>query len=256
LSGIVYLVGAGPGDPGLLTLRGAEVLRTADVVVYDRLAPHALLDLAPSRAEKIDAGKAPGGAKVDQATINRLIVDRARRGRIVVRLKGGDPFVFGRGGEEALACSRAGIPFDVVPGVSSAIAAPAYLGIPVTHRGLSSSFAVVTGTLASGDVADLERAATSVETLIVLMAAGKLEEISQRIVEAGRDPSEPAALIQWATTSRQRSVVSTLEDLPRVATEAGLGPPATLVVGSVVSLAEDLSWFGSARDQREDELPA
>jgi uroporphyrin-III C-methyltransferase len=256
LSGIVYLVGAGPGDPGLLTLRGAEVLRRADVVVYDRLAPEALLDLAPARAEKIDAGKVPGGSKVDQPTINRLIVDRARRGRTVVRLKGGDPFVFGRGGEEALACSRAGIPFEIVPGVSSAIAAPAYLGIPVTHRGLSSSFAVVTGTLASGDVADLERAATSVETLIVLMAAGKLREVCERLVEAGRDPSEPAALVQWATTSRQRSVVSTLDDLPRAVIEAGLGAPATLVVGPVVSLAEDLSWFGSARDQREDELPA
>jgi uroporphyrin-III C-methyltransferase len=256
VSGFVYLVGAGPGDPGLLTLRGAEVLRRADVIVYDRLAPSALLDLAPARAERIDAGKRPGSATLGQDSINRLLVDRARRGRTVVRLKGGDPFVFGRGGEEALACSKAGIPFEVVPGVSSAIAAPAYLGIPVTHRGLSSSFAVVTGTLASGAVADLERAATSVETLVVLMAAGKLREICERLVEAGRDPSEPAALVQWATTSRQRSAVSTLEDLPRAASEAGLGAPATLVVGPVVSLAGDLSWFGAETEAGEDELPA
>lgn len=253
MSGTVYLVGAGPGDPGLLTLRGAEVLRRADVVVYDRLAPEALLDLAPARAERIDVGKVPGGKRVDQATINRLLVDRARRGRTVVRLKGGDPFVFGRGAEEALACSRAGIRFEVVPGVSSAVAAPAYLGIPVTHRGLSSSFAVVTGTGASGAPPDLERAAR-VETLVVLMAAGRLQEIRDLLVEAGRSAAEPAALVEWATISKQRGVVSTLEDLPRAAADAGLGPPATLVVGPVVSLAEELSWFAPVTS--EEELPA
>ncbi|MGH2692121.1 MAG: uroporphyrinogen-III C-methyltransferase [Actinomycetota bacterium] len=254
MSGVVYLVGAGPGDPGLLTLRGAEILRRAEVIVYDRLAPAALLDLAPMRAERIDAGKVPGGPRIDQRSVNELLVDHARRGRTVVRLKGGDPFVFGRGGEEALACSKAGIPFEVVPGVSAAVAAPAYLGIPVTHRGISSSFAVVTGTAASGGIPDLERSATSVDTLIVLMAAGRLAEIAGRLVEAGRSAKEPTALVEWATTSRQRSVVSTLEDLPASAAAAGLGPPATLVVGPVVALAGQLSWF--AQLPREDELPA
>jgi uroporphyrin-III C-methyltransferase len=252
--GIVYLVGAGPGDPGLLTLRGAEVLRRADVVVYDRLAPEALLDLAPARAERVDVGKLPGEARMDQAAINRLLVDRARRGMRVVRLKGGDPFVFGRGGEEALACARAGIEFEVVPGVSSAVAAPAYLGIPVTHRGLSSGFAVVTGTGASGALPELERAA-AVETLVVLMAAGKLPEVCGRLVKAGRSPDEPAALVEWATTSRQRGLVSTLSELPAAAARARLGPPATLVVGPVVALAHELAWFDRIPDA-EDELPA
>src|SRR5206468_3868467 len=173
VSGIVYLVGGGPGDPRLLTLRGAEVLRTADVVVYDRLAPAALLDLAPARAELVDAGKAPGRASMSQAAINELMVSRARTGKTVVRLKGGDPFVFGRGGEEAAACTEAGVALEVVPGVSAAIAAPAYAGIPVTHRGLGASFAVVTATLSGGGAADLRRVATAVDTLVVLMAGSR-----------------------------------------------------------------------------------
>jgi uroporphyrin-III C-methyltransferase len=256
MSGVVYLVGAGPGDPGLLTLRGAEVLRSADVVVYDRLAPEALLDLAPRRAERIDVGKIPGGSRVDQSTINELVVARARRGLAVVRLKGGDPFVFGRGGEEALACSRAGVPFEIVPGVSSAVAGPAYLGVPVTHRGLSSSFTVVTGTTASGEPSQLESAARSAGTLVVLMAAGRLAEICARLIAAGRSENEPAGLVQWATTSRQRSVVSTLGDLAREADREGLGSPATLVVGSVVGLAGELSWFETAVSSRDDEASA
>jgi uroporphyrin-III C-methyltransferase len=192
---------------------------------------------------------------MDQTAINRLLMDRARRGLEVVRLKGGDPFVFGRGGEEALACARAGIEFEIVPGVSSAVAAPAYLGIPVTHRGLSSSFAVLTGTGASGAPPDLERAA-SVETLVVLMAAGRLPEVCERLVEAGRAPEEPAALVEWATTSRQRSVVSTLGELPDAAARERLGPPATLVVGPVVGLAHELAWFEQIPDAGADELPA
>ena len=255
MSGTVYLVGAGPGDPGLLTLRGAELLRKADVVVYDRLASEALVDLAPARAERIDAGKVSGGTRVDQRSINRLLVDRARRGRTVVRLKGGDPFVFGRGGEEALECARAGVPFEVVPGVSSAIAAPAYLGVPLTHRGVASSFAVVTGTGAGGAWTDLGRAA-SADTLVVLMAAGRLDEVCRQLIDAGRSPREPAALVEWATTSRQRSVVSTLTDLPQRASGAGLGPPAALVAGPVVALTEELSWFLPAHDAGEDQLPA
>jgi len=244
VTGTVYLVGAGPGDPRLLTLRGAEVLRQADVVVFDRLAPPALLDLAPGRAERIDAGKSPGRHTLPQEEINRLIVARARVGKTVVRLKGGDPFVFGRGGEEALACADAGVPFEVVPGVSSAFAAPAYAGIPVTHRGVASSVAVVTANLADGATPELARMAGAADTLVVLMAAGKLAELCRSLIEAGRPGNEEAAVIEWASTSRQRSVTSTLEDLPALAETAGIGAPATLVVGRVVGLARDLDWYG------------
>jgi len=243
MSGTVYLVGAGPGDPRLLTLRGAEVLRQADVVVYDRLAPTALLDLAPVRAERIDAGKASGRCPVGQEDINHLLVDRARAGKIVVRLKGGDPFVFGRGGEEASALAEAGIPFEVVPGVTSVVAAPAYAGIPLTHRGLGTSFAVVTASLAGGASNDLRRMATAVDTLVVLMAAGRLADVCRSLVHAGRSPQEPAAVVSWATTSSQQSVISTLADLPDAAAAANIGPPATLVVGPVVTLAHQIGWF-------------
>ncbi|MEX0833425.1 MAG: uroporphyrinogen-III C-methyltransferase [Actinomycetota bacterium] len=243
MSGIVYLVGAGPGDPRLLTLRGAELLREADVVVYDRLAPEALLDLAPRRAERIYAGKAPGEAELDQEAINGLIVGRALAGKTVVRLKGGDPFVFGRGGEEALACARAGVPFEVVPGVTSAVAAPAYAGIPLTHRGLAASVAVVTASRAPGFAEEVARVAGAVDTLVVLMAAGRLAKTCHLLIGAGRPKDEPAALVQWATTSDQRSVVSTLAELPKAAAAADIGPPATLVVGEVVALADELSWF-------------
>src|SRR5437016_7152134 len=192
MTGFVYLVGAGPGDPGLLTLRGAEVLQRADVVIHDRLIPRALLDLAPRRADRIDAGKSPGGVGMRQSDINRHIVTHALRGNTVVRLKGGDPFVFGRGGEEALACAQAGVPFEVVPGVSAAVAAPAVAGIPVTHRGVASSFAVVTATLADGERNDLRAAATAVDTLVVLMAAGRLDSICADLVAGGLDGSTPA----------------------------------------------------------------
>jgi uroporphyrin-III C-methyltransferase/precorrin-2 dehydrogenase/sirohydrochlorin ferrochelatase len=235
--GIVYLVGAGPGDPKLITVRGAEVLGLADVVVYDRLASPALLELAPSTAERIYAGKEPGRPAMRQPEIDSLLVARARRGDTVVRLKGGDPFVFGRGGEEALACVEAGVAFEVVPGITSAIAAPALAGIPVTHRGLAQSFAVVTGSTAHGDEVDLARVATSTDTLIVLMAAGKLAETCAELIVAGRPTTEPAAIVQWAGTPEQRAIVGTLDDLPTLAAAARIGPPATLVVGAVVTLA-------------------
>jgi uroporphyrin-III C-methyltransferase len=237
----VHLVGAGPGDPRLLTLRGAEVLQEADVVVFDRLAPASLLDLAPARAERIDAGKTPGGASMPQERINDLLCDRACAGKRVVRLKGGDPFVFGRGGEEALACARAGIPFEVVPGVTSAVAAPALAGIPLTHRGLGSSVAVVTANLAGGARQDLRRVATSTDTLVVLMAAGSLGEVCAELIDAGRPAAEPAAVVQWASTPRQRSVGGTLGSLPELVADARIGAPATLVVGRVAGLAETLA---------------
>ncbi len=238
--GIVYLVGAGPGDPKLITVRGAEALGLADAVVYDRLAAPALLELAPGSAERVYAGKEPGRAAMRQDEISALLVERARRGETVVRLKGGDPFVFGRGGEEALACARGGVAFEVVPGVSSALAAPAAAGIPVTHRELARSFAVVTASAAHGDGVDLSEVATATDTLVLLMAAGALEETCRTLIEGGRSPQEPAAIIQWATTADQRQVVGTLDELPALARAAAIGPPATLVVGGVVSLAREI----------------
>jgi uroporphyrin-III C-methyltransferase len=239
--GVVYLVGAGPGDPELLTLRGARALARADVVVYDRLAPPELLELAPDGAELIDAGKAPRRRGLGQEAINRLLVERAAGGATVVRLKGGDPFVFGRGGEEALACVRAGIPFEVVPGVSSALAAPAAAGVPLTHREVAASFAVVTASLAGGAQPDLDRLAGAADTLVVLMAAERLEAVCHALVAAGRPAGQPAVVVQWAGTERQRSVRATLEDLPALAAAAGIGPPATLVAGEVAALADLLA---------------
>ena len=241
MTGTVSLVGAGPGDPGLITVRGAEVLRAADIVVYDRLVSPELLDLAPADAERIYAGKEPGRSALSQEAINSRLVEQALEGRSVVRLKGGDPFVFGRGGEEALACAKAGVPFEVVPGVTSAVAAPALAGIPVTHRGLAQSFAVATASTAHGDGVDLARVATAVDTLVVLMAAGRLAETCRRLIDAGRPADEPAAIVQWAATTEQRTVVGSLSDLPVLAVAASIGPPATLVVGAVAVLAHELT---------------
>jgi uroporphyrin-III C-methyltransferase len=212
-AGTVYLIGAGPGDPGLLTLKGAEVLRRAHVVIYDRLAPAELLDLAPSGAERVYAGKAPGNNTLDQEGINAIVVDRARSGLTVARLKGGDPFVFGRGGEEAEALATAGIPFEVVPGLTSAIGAAAYAGIPVTHRDVSASVAIVTASRRTDSLEQIARIGAAVDTIVVLMAAGRLDEVCRTLIEHGRPPGEPAALVEWATTPRQRSLVSTLEAL-------------------------------------------
>ncbi|MFL5767196.1 MAG: uroporphyrinogen-III C-methyltransferase [Actinomycetota bacterium] len=242
MTGIVYLVGAGPGDPRLMTLRGAEVLRQSDVVVYDRLAAPALLDLAPGRAERIYAGKEPGKPTLEQEEINALLVSHARGGSVVVRLKGGDPFVFGRGGEEALACSEAGVPFEVVPGVSSATAVPAYAGIPLTHRGVASSFAVVTASTTPGREVDLQRVSAAVDTLVVLMAAGKLKEVCAALIAGGRSPDEPAAVIERGTTTDQRVVVSTLASLPARAVDERVESPSTVIVGGVVDLSDSLAW--------------
>ncbi len=237
--GTVSLVGAGPGDPKLITVRGAEVLGRADVVVYDRLASPALLDLAPPTADRIYVGKEPGRSAMPQDQIDALLVERALDGQAVVRLKGGDPFVFGRGGEELLACIEAGVACEVVPGITSAVAAPALAGIPVTHRGVAQSFAVVTGSTAHGDEVDLARVATSTDTLVVLMAAGKLAETCAELIAAGRPSTEPAAIVQWAATPEQRTIAGTLDDLPTMAAAARIGPPATLVVGDVVTLMPD-----------------
>ena len=238
----VYLVGAGPGDPGLLTRRGAELLARAEVVVYDRLAHPSLLDLAPASATRIDVGKAPGRVAMDQDGINATLVEHGAAGRVVVRLKGGDPFVFGRGGEEAEVLMSAGIRFEVVPGITSAIAAPAYAGIPVTHRGLSTHFTVVTGheDPAKGttdtDWAALARAGG---TLVILMGAGRLDAIVDLLIEHGRSPDTPVAAVRWGTRAEQATTRATLSTI----TALGVASPSAIVVGAVAGL--DLAWFES-----------
>jgi uroporphyrin-III C-methyltransferase len=245
-SGRVVLVGAGPGDAELITVRGLRWLRGADVVVYDRLIDPALLAEAPGPAMKIFAGKSAARHCVPQAAIHGLMIHHALAGRVVVRLKGGDPFVFGRGGEEALACRMAGVECDVVPGVSSSIAAPAAAGIPVTHRGLASSFAVVTGhedpTKPRSRV-NWERLGTAVDTLIVLMGVAALPVITARLVNGGRDPLTPAAVVRWGTTEAQESVAGTLADIAERA--AHLAPPAVIVVGDVVNLKDLMPASGT-----------
>src|SRR3954451_10561179 len=236
----VYLVGAGPGDPGLLTRRGAELLQRADVVVYDRLASPALLDLALVGAERVDVGKAPGRAAMGQEQINEVLVARGALGLEVVRLKGGDPFVFGRGGEEAEACIAAGVPFEVVPGVTSAIAAAAYAGIPVTHRGLSTSFTVVTGhedPTKGGSDTDWDALARAGGTLVVLMGAGPVGLISEALIAGGRAPSTPFAAVRWGTRPNQRTLRGTLGELA----ELGVESPSAIIVGAVAGL--ELAWF-------------
>ena len=236
----VYLVGAGPGDPGLLTRRGEELLRAADVVVYDRLAPGALLELAPPGAELIDVGKAPGNAAMTQSEINALLVARGTAGREVVRLKGGDPFVFGRGGEEAEACIAAGVAFEVVPGITSAIAAAAYAGIPVTHRRVSTSFTVVTGhedPTKGGSDTDWDALARAGGTLVILMGAGRVAEIAKALIAGGRAESTPVAAVRFGTRPEQRTVRATLGTIA----EAGVESPSAIVVGDVAAL--DFSWF-------------
>lgn len=244
--GMVFLIGAGPGDPGLLTLRGAEALSDADVVVYDYLANPALLAHARPDAERIYVGKKAGCHTLSQDEINALLVERAQMGQRVARLKGGDPFVFGRGGEEALALVRAGLPFEVVPGVTSAVAAPAYAGIPVTHRGLSSSFAVVTGhenPSKETSALDWERLATGVDTLVLLMGVGNLPRIVDRLLAHGRPPETPVAVVRWGTRPEQQTVTGTLTDIVDRVRSSGLKPPAVTVIGKVAALRETLHWF-------------
>jgi len=238
--GVVYLVGAGPGDPGLITAKGLEILRSADVVVYDRLVAPALVAEAPPGAERVFVGKRPHGGSADlaQDEINALLVERARRGLTVVRLKGGDPFVFGRGAEECEALRAAGVPFRVVPGVTSAIAVPAAARIPVTHRRLASAFAVVTGHECDG-VSNLDwQSLARVPTLVVLMGLSILPEIIARLLEHGADPDTPAAAIASGTLPAQRVVVATLATLAERVAEEGLEAPVTVVIGEVVQVRE------------------
>lgn len=238
---MVYLVGAGAGDVGLLTLKAREVLEIADVVIYDRLADAAILNFCAD-AKKIYVGKEMGKHTLKQSEINQLLVEEARKNKIVVRLKGGDPFVFGRGGEEALYLRENNLAFEIIPGVTSAIAVPAYAGIPVTHRGIATSFAVVTGhedPTKPESTINWERISTAVDTLIFLMGIANLPQIVAKLIENGRNPDTPAALIRWGTKPNQETVVTTLAEAPNTK----ILPPAIFVVGEVVSLREQLKWF-------------
>ena len=244
--GIVRLVGAGPGDPGLITVKGLAALRKADVVVYDRLSPPKLLTEAGEDAELISAAKSPGSVALIQSEINELLIDRARRGKSICRLKGGDPFVFGRGGEEAAALRDAEIPFEVIPGVTSAIGAAAYAGIPVTHRGIASSVTIVTGSerLEVNETrVDWGEIAKNKGTIVVLMGASRVGEIADDLICHGRSANEPVAAVHRGTTTGQRTAVGTLSDIETRVSEAALTAPLALIIGDVVKMREHISWF-------------
>jgi len=246
-TGTVYLVGAGPGDPDLITRKGARLLRQADVVVYDRLIPFELLEEARPEAELINAGKQPTRHRLAQADINALLIERALKGNNVVRLKGGDPFVFGRGGEEALACREFGIPFEVVPGVSSAFAVPAYAGIPLTQRGISSAFTVIAGyedPAKAGSSINYEAVAKLGGTIVILMGVKNLPAITRQLIGQGLDADTPAAVIEWGATAHQRSYTGSVEQIAAIARREAILPPAITVIGAVARLREaGLAWF-------------
>lgn len=240
--GKVYLVGAGPGDPDLITVKGANVLRKAEVVVYDRLANPKLLDYTPETSEHIYVGKNPGKPSASQKQINAILTTRARDGKVVVRLKGGDPFVFGRGGEECQALRAEQIPYEVVPGISSALSAPLFAGIPVTHRKIARSFTVVTGhTIAGTDAFENWGHLAHADTLVVLMGVRNIGKISNLLIGLGKDAGTPVAIIEKATHQSQKTVVGTLDNIADKATN--ISPPATIVIGELVALGDELAWF-------------
>lgn len=245
MRGKVILVGAGPGDPGLLTVKGRRALESAEVVVYDRLISPAVLAMIPEGAEAIDVGKRAARHTVPQGEINQILLRKAREGKLVVRLKGGDPFVFGRGGEELEALAEQGIDFEVIPGVTSAVAAAAYAGIPVTHRDCCSSLHIVTGHRREGKALDINFRALvqGGGTLVFLMGVGALREIASGLLEAGMAPDTPAAMVERGTTPRQRRCGGTLSNLPERAAEMGISSPAVIVVGLVCAQAEKFDWF-------------
>ena len=245
--GRVYLVGAGPGDPDLITRKGLRLIRNADVIIHDRLIPLDLLDEARPNAEIINAGKAPTKHRLSQDAINDAIIEHALAGKTVVRLKGGDPFIFGRGGEEGLVCARYGIPFEVVPGVSSVNAVPAYAGVPLTQRGVNSAFTVLTGHEDPDkpeSALNYEALARGAGTLVILMGVGKLPQILERLINAGLDPETPAAIIERGTHASQRVLVAAAATLAERAVDANIRPPAITVIGEVVRLRDEgLRWF-------------
>ncbi len=243
--GCVFLVGAGPGDPGLITVRGKQLIESADCVVYDALVPRVMLGWCREHCEKVDVGKRGGKHILPQEEINALLIQKARQHRSVVRLKGGDPYLFGRGGEEALALRQAGIPFEVVPGVSSALAGPAYAGIPVTHRDLCSQLTIFTGHGAP-DNADIlpqiRQLASCPGTKVMLMGMARLRDSLHELVQAGMSEDTPAAVVQWATTARQRVLHATLGTLADAVQQAGISSPSVVIIGEVVNLSSQLDW--------------
>jgi len=244
--GIVYLVGAGPGDPGLITVRGVECLKRAEVVIYDYLANPALLAHAPKSAERLYVGKLGGRHHTPQEKINTILLEKAGEGKVVVRLKGGDPYVFGRGGEEAQALHEAQIPFEVIPGVTAAFAAAAYAGVPLTHRDYTTSLGLVTGHESPEkklSTLDWEKLATGIGTLVCYMGMTNLPLIAAKLIEHGRSPQTPVAIVQWATTPRQKTLVADLETVVQRVADEGIKPPAIIVVGEVVALRKELRWF-------------
>jgi len=246
MAGMVYLVGAGPGDYQLISVKACEYLKSADTVVYDRLADERILSYAPKGAEFIYVGKASSQHTMKQDDINQLLVDKAKEGKVVVRLKGGDPFVFGRGGEEALLLYENKLPFEIVPGITSAISVPAYAGIPVTHRAVATSFAVITGhedpTKGNSNMR-WDKLSTAVDTLVFLMGVENLPHITAKLIENGRSADTPAAVIRWGTKPEQRVLVTTVGEAAEAVRKNNLKPPAIFIVGDVVNLREKLAWF-------------
>ncbi|MCJ7841195.1 uroporphyrinogen-III C-methyltransferase [Lederbergia sp. NSJ-179] len=243
--GKVFIVGAGPGDVDLITVKGLTCIQKADVILYDRLINKELLLHAKKGAELIFSGKLPGFHKNKQEIIHQQLVKFAKRGKIVTRLKGGDPFVFGRGAEEAQILAEQGIPFEIVPGITSGFAAPAYAGIPVTHRDFSSSFAIVTGHMKAGKDDDIrwQHLAQGVDTLAIYMGVGQLAYICQQLIKAGRSPHTPVAMIYWGTTNLQRTITGTLATIADIASEENIKNPSMIVIGEVVRLRESIQWF-------------
>jgi uroporphyrinogen III methyltransferase/synthase len=244
-NGIVYLIGAGPGDPGLFTIKGKQCLEKADVVIYDYLVNPVLLQFAREEAEKIYVGKKRGHKEMAQGNINRLLVDKAKTGKVVARLKGGDPFIFGRGGEEAEELAKLGIPVEIVPGITSASAVPAYAGIPLTHRDFTSSFVVVTGhEYPKKEKSNLSwEALAKTGTVVFLMGVRNIEENMKKLIEFGKPPETPVAIITWGTFPKQETIVGTLGDIGKIAKAKKVKPPAIIVVGEVVKLRETINWF-------------
>lgn len=242
----VYLVGAGPGDPELLTVKAARLLKQAEVVVYDRLVAPAILDLIPPATRRIDVGKSAGRHTLAQDQINALLIELAQHHTTVVRLKGGDPYIFGRGSEEAQQLARHGIAFEVVPGITAASACSAYSGIPLTHRGTARAVSFITGHLRSGESLELDwhRYVDPQQTLVFYMGLHNLDAISSRLIAAGRAPQTPAALIENGSTPQQRRLLTTLQQLPAAARREAFQSPSLIVVGEVVALADELDWFG------------
>jgi uroporphyrin-III C-methyltransferase len=245
-TGRVYIVGAGPGDPSLLTEKAKNILADADVVVYDRLVSNEILQRIPKHVEKIFVGKSTGSHPISQHKIHSILVSKAKQGNHVVRLKGGDPFLFGRGGEEAQELRKAKVSYEIVPGITSALAVPAYAGIPITHRNYASSIAIVTGHEYPNKrekQVNWKKLATSVDTIIILMGVGRLQSILNSLIEGGRDKKTPVAVIERGTTKHQRITVGRIGRMAKQAAKRKVKPPAVVVIGDVVKLQKELSWF-------------